>query len=73
MDLLGQESDLTHSCNLCHSNICDNTGSLTLCARPRIELHPSTADLWLIALHHNFILLREFLRLAVLLILGRQQ
>ena len=31
MDLLGQGSDLSHSCNLSHS--CGNAGSLTHCAR----------------------------------------
>ena len=32
---LGQGSDLSHSCNLCHS--CSNTGSLTHCSGPGTE------------------------------------
>ena len=35
MEFLGQGSELSCSCNLCHG--CSNAGSLTLCARVRIK------------------------------------
>ena len=49
---LGQELNLSHSYDLCHS--CDNTGSLTHCSRPEMEpMVPQTQRQIVNLLHHS--------------------
>ena len=52
IEFLGQGSDLSHSCGLCH--ICSNAGSLnSLCRVGARILRPSTAEMPLILLCHS--------------------
>ena len=51
MELPGQGSDLSHSCDLCCS--CSNTGSLTHCAGPGIKPASQRSRDTAILLHHS--------------------
>ena len=60
MEFLGQGSDMSHGCNLCHRF--SNARSLAHCSWLGINLHPSAPETPTILLRHsgNFKLLKQF-------------